>query len=77
MYTETGRKQNYQKSITLYMILETRRLDGRQRNRRHNVVREDGRIADEVWQEKVYSRGEWKKLLRRARKYHILRMPLE
>jgi len=38
-------------------------------------VREDGRIAGgEGWQEKVYNREEWKKLLRTARNHHILHM---
>jgi hypothetical protein len=41
-------------------------------------VREDRRIVGrEEWQEKVYSREEWKKLLRTARNRHILHMPME
>jgi hypothetical protein len=41
-------------------------------------VREDGRIVDgEGWQEKVYNRNEWKKLLRTARNRRILHMPVE
>jgi hypothetical protein len=41
-------------------------------------VREDGRIVDgEEWQEKVYNREEWKKLLRTARNRCILHMPME
>jgi hypothetical protein len=41
-------------------------------------VRENGRIFDgEVWQEKVYNREEWKKLLRMARNCHILHMAME
>jgi hypothetical protein len=41
-------------------------------------VREDGRIVgEEEWQEKVYDREEWKKLLRTARNCHILHMPKE
>jgi hypothetical protein len=41
-------------------------------------VREDGRIvAGEEWQEKVYNREEWKKLLRMAKNHHILHMPVE
>jgi hypothetical protein len=41
-------------------------------------VREDGRIGGrEVWQEKVYNREEWKKLLRTARNRRILRMAVE
>jgi hypothetical protein len=41
-------------------------------------VREDGRIVGgEEWQEKIYNREEWKKLLRTARTRHILLMPME
>jgi hypothetical protein len=41
-------------------------------------VREDGRIVGgEEWQEKVYNREEWKKLLRTARNRRILHMPME
>jgi len=41
-------------------------------------VREDGRIiGGEGWQEIVYNREEWKKLLRTARNHHILHMPME
>jgi hypothetical protein len=41
-------------------------------------VREDGRIVGvEDWQEKVYYREEWKKLLRMARDRRILHMPME
>jgi hypothetical protein len=41
-------------------------------------VREDGRIVGgEEWQEKVYNTEEWKKLLRMARKRHILHMSME
>jgi hypothetical protein len=41
-------------------------------------VREDGRkFGGEVWQEKVYNREEWKKLLRTARYRRILHMPME
>jgi hypothetical protein len=41
-------------------------------------AREDGRIVDgEEWQEKVYDRDEWKKLLRMARSHRILHMPME
>jgi hypothetical protein len=40
-------------------------------------VREDGRIVvGEEWQENVYNREEWKKLLRTARNC-ILHMPME
>jgi hypothetical protein len=59
----------------LYMNLETARLRGKPRNRWQGEVREDGRIAGgEEWQEKVYNREEWKKLLRRARNHRILHM---
>jgi hypothetical protein len=41
-------------------------------------VREDGRIVGgEGWQEKVYNRDEWKKLLRTAWNRHIVLMPIE
>jgi hypothetical protein len=41
-------------------------------------VREDGRIiGGEMWQEKVYDREEWTKLLRTARNHRILHMPME
>ena len=63
--TEKGRKWNSQK--ILYMNLETMRLRGRPRNRGQDEVREDGRIVGgEGWQERVYDREEWKKLLRTA-----------
>jgi hypothetical protein len=32
---------------------------------------------EEEWQEKVYNREEWKKLLRTTRNYRILHMPME
>jgi hypothetical protein len=48
----------------LYLNLETTRLRGRPRNGWQDAVREDGRIVGgEGWQEKVYNREEWKKLL--------------
>ena len=41
-------------------------------------VREDGRmVGGEEWQEKVYDREEWKRLLRTARNYRILYMPMD
>jgi hypothetical protein len=41
-------------------------------------VREDGRmVGGEQWQEDVYSREEWKKLLRTARNHHMVHMPME
>jgi hypothetical protein len=54
----------------LYMNLETTRWQ--------DEVREDGRIGGrEEWQEKVYDREEWKKLLRTAQNRRILHMPME
>jgi hypothetical protein len=66
----------------LYMNLESTRPRGRprgrQRNRWQDEVREDGRIVGgEEWQEKVYNREEWKKVLRTARNCHILHMAME
>jgi hypothetical protein len=62
----------------LYMNLETTRTRGRPRNRWQDEVREDERIVGgEQWQEKVYHREEWKKLLRTARNRRILHMPME
>jgi len=41
-------------------------------------VREDGRmVGGEEWQEKVYDREEWKRLLRTARNDRILYMPMD
>jgi hypothetical protein len=41
-------------------------------------VRHDGTIVGgEEWQEKVYNREKWKKLLRMARNHDILHMPME
>jgi hypothetical protein len=60
------------------MNLGTTRLKGRPRNRWQDEVREDRRIVGgEGWQEKIYNREEWKKLLRMARNPHILHMPME
>jgi hypothetical protein len=51
---------------------------GRPRNRWQDEVREYGRIVGgEKWQEKVYNREEWKKLLRMTRNRRILQMPVE
>jgi hypothetical protein len=62
----------------LYMNLETRRPRGIPRNRWQDEVRDDGRmVGGEEWQEKIYDREEWKKLLRTARKRRILHMPME
>jgi hypothetical protein len=60
------------------MNLETTILRGRPRNRWQGEVREDRRIdGGEEWQEKVYSREEWRKLLRTARNRRILHTPME
>jgi hypothetical protein len=60
------------------MNLETTGPRCRQRNRRQDEVREDGRIiGGEEWQEKLYNREEWKKLLQTARNRRILHMPME
>ena len=60
------------------MNLEWRRLRGRPRNRWLDEVREDGRLGGgKGWQESVYNREEWKKLLRTARNHHILHTPME
>jgi hypothetical protein len=62
----------------LYMSLETTRPRGSPRNRWQDEVREDGRMGGgEEWQEKIYYREEWKKLLRMARNHRILHMPME
>jgi hypothetical protein len=61
----------------LYMNLERTRPRGRPRNRWQDEVREDGRmISGEEWQEKMYNRDEWKKLLTTTRTC-ILHMPME
>ena len=53
-------------------------MRGRPRNRWQDEVREDGRrVGGKEWQDKVHNREEWKKLLRTARKCHILHMPME
>jgi len=60
------------------MNLGTKRLRGRPRKRWQDEVRENGRTADgKEWQEKVYNREEWKKLLRTARNRRILHMLME
>jgi hypothetical protein len=60
------------------MNLGTTRLRGRPRNRWQDEVREDGRrVGGEGWQEEVYNRDEWMKLLRMTRQRHILHMPME
>jgi hypothetical protein len=61
----------------LYVNLEIRPR-GRPRKRWQDEVREDGRIVGlEEWQEKVYGREEWKRLLRMERNRRILHMPME
>jgi hypothetical protein len=60
------------------MNLESKRPRGRPRNRWQDEVREDERIVGgEEWQEKVYNREEWKKLLRTARNRRILHKLME
>ena len=62
----------------LYMNLETTRPRGRQRNRWLDEVRDDGgMVSGEEWQEKVYDREEWKRLMRMARNHRILYMPMD
>jgi hypothetical protein len=62
----------------LYLNSESSRLSGGPRNRWQDEVREDGRIiGGEEWQEKVYNRGDWKKLLRTARNCHVLNVAVE
>jgi len=60
------------------MNLATTRLRGRPRNRWQDEVRDNGRlVGGKGWKEGVYSRDEWKKLLRMARYSCILHMPME
>jgi hypothetical protein len=60
----------------MYVNLEATRPRGRPRNRWLYEMRKDGRIVGgEEWQEKVYDKEEWKKLLRTARNRHILHLP--
>jgi len=62
----------------IIMNLETMRLRGRPRNRWQDEVKEDGRlVGGKGWKERVYRRGEWKKLLRKARNRRILHLPME
>jgi hypothetical protein len=70
-------EENRIPKTVLYMNLETTRLRCRPRNRWQDEGREDGRIVGgEEWQEKVYNREEWKKLLRMATNHRILHMPM-
>jgi len=58
--------------------LERTRLKGRSTNRWEDEVMEDGiLVGGEEWEERVYNREEWKKLLRMARNCHILHVPKE
>ena len=62
----------------LFMNLETTRPRSRPTNRWLGEVRENGRMVDGVeWQEEVYDREEWKRLLRMARNHRILYMPMD
>jgi len=76
MYRE-WKKIEFPKKV-LYMYLGTTRLRGRPRKSWHVEVREDGRlVGGKGWKERVYNRGEWKKLMRTARNCCILHMPME
>jgi hypothetical protein len=71
-------EENITPKKVLYMILETTRMRGRPRNRWQDKLREDGRlVGGKGWKERVYNRGEWKKLLRMAKNRLILFMPIE
>jgi hypothetical protein len=60
------------------MNLETKRMEGRPRNRWQDEVREDGRlVGGKGWKKSVYNRQDWKKLLRTASNRHILHVPME
>jgi len=74
-HVQTMEENRIPKSV-LHMNLGTR-LRGRPRNRWQDEVREDGRIAEDGWQEKVYNREERKKLLGMARNCCILHMSME
>ena len=63
-----------------YMNLGTTRPRGRPWNRWLDEVRvrEDGRmVGGEEWQEKMYDREEWKRLLRTARNHRILYVTMD
>jgi hypothetical protein len=64
-------------NYVIYMNLETRRPRCRPRNRWQDEVREDGRLVGEGWQENVYNREKWKKLLRMARNGRIVHVGME
>jgi hypothetical protein len=75
---EKRREENRFPKRVLYLNLETTRPRGRPRNRWQDDVREDGRIVGgEEWQEKVYNREKWQRLLRTANNHRILHMPME
>ena len=60
------------------MNLETTKPRGTPRSRWLDEVREDGRrVCGEEWQEKIYDREEWKRLLRTARNQRILYMLMD
>jgi hypothetical protein len=62
----------------LYMNTKSTILRGMSRNRWQDEVREDGgKGGGEEWQEKLYNREEWKKLLRTVRNRRILHMAME
>jgi hypothetical protein len=62
----------------LYMNLLLTRPRGRPVNRWQDEVREDGRVVGgEEWQEKLYNREEWMKLLKKARNCRIMHMAME
>jgi hypothetical protein len=70
-------EENRMPRKVLHMNFETR-LRGRPRNGWQNEVREDGRlVGGKGWKERVCNREEWKKLLRMARNYRILHMPMK
>ena len=77
-YREWKKTEFPKEYCVLFMNLGTTRPRGRPRNRWQDEVREDGSIVGgEEWQEKVYDKEEWKKLLRTARNHRILHMPME
>jgi len=70
-------EENSSQNGIIYEFWKTR-LRSKPRNRWQDEVRQDGRIVGgERWQEKVHNREEWKKLLRTARNFRILHMPVE
>jgi hypothetical protein len=53
----------------LHINSETTRTRGRPRNKWQDEVTEDGRtVGGEEWQENVYNKEKWKKLLRTEKK---------